>query len=138
MECVLDCSLALAWVLPDETSGRADRLLRQVSGQSGLWVPSLWWYELANALVTVQRQSRLPAADVFRAVELYRLLPIRTDSALNADAAWRFQTLAHAYALSAYDAAYLELAQRRGVALATLDRGLSRAATKAGVELIRL
>jgi predicted nucleic acid-binding protein len=138
MECVLDCSLALAWVLPDETSGRADRLLRQVSGQSGLWVPALWWYELANALVTVQRQNRLPPADVLRAVELYRLLPIRTDTALNADSAWRFQNLAHAYGLSAYDAAYLELAQRRGVALATLDRGLSGAATKAGVGLVRL
>lgn len=54
MECVLDCSLALAWALPDETSHRAERLLAQLSPKSTLWVPALWWYELANALLTAQ------------------------------------------------------------------------------------
>jgi predicted nucleic acid-binding protein len=64
------------------------------------------------------------------------MLPIQTDVHLNAEAMWRFRTLAREYDLSAYDAAYLELAQRRGLGLATMDRHLIRAARKAGVEVI--
>jgi predicted nucleic acid-binding protein len=50
MEIVLDSSVALAWVLPDETSSRADRLLAKASRESVFWVPALWWYEVANVL----------------------------------------------------------------------------------------
>ena len=71
-----------------------------------------------------------------RAVELYGTLPIETDLDLSSDAAWRFQALAREYSLSAYDAAYLELTQRRGLGLATLDRHLMMAARKAGVKVL--
>lgn len=133
---VLDCSLALAWALPDETSRRADQFLVRVSHDSDIWVPALWWYEMANALAMAQRRQRLPEADSTRLVELYGMLPIQTDVYLNAEVMWRFRTLAREYDLSAYDAAYLELAQRRGLGLATLDRHLITAARKAGVEVI--
>ena len=136
MDCVLDCSLALAWALPDETSARADRFLSQLSSESVLWVPALWWYEISNALTNAQRRHRLAEADSIRAVELYGILPIQTDLELSPDAVWRFQTLARKYSLSAYDAAYLELAQRRGVGLATLDRHLATSARKAGVKVL--
>ena len=136
MDCVLDCSLALAWALPDETSTRADRFLAQVSRESVLWVPALWWYEIANALTTAQRRQRLAGADALRLVELYGMLPIETDGHLNPDTVRRFHTLAQEYTVSAYDAAYLELAQRRRLGLATLDRRLITAARRAGVEVI--
>lgn len=71
-----------------------------------------------------------------RAVELYGMLPIQTDLELSPDAVWRFQALARQYSLSAYDAAYLELAQRRGIGLATLDRHLITAARKASVKVL--
>lgn len=137
MEAVLDCSLALAWALPDETSARADRFLARGSREDAFWVPALWWYELTNALTMAQRRRRLADADVARLLELYGGLPIHTDTFLGRDAAWRFHSLALEFALSAYDAAYLELAQRRGLALATLDRQLATAARKAGVKIAR-
>ncbi len=137
MDWVLDCSLALAWALPDETSKRADRFLSEVSRKSVLWVPALWWYEMANALTMAQRRQRLAEADQVRLVELYGMLPIQTDIHLTSDVMWRFHALAQAYGLSAYDAAYLELAQRRGLGLATLDQRLIKAARKAGVRVFR-
>ncbi len=136
MDWVLDCSLALAWALPDETSKEADRLLAQISQKNLFWVPALWWYEISNAVTMAARQQRLTEADRIRVLELYGLLPIQTDTDLDADAMWRFHMVAEKYGLSAYDAAYLELAQRRGLGLATLDRRLIIAARKAGVKVI--
>ena len=135
MDWVIDSSIALAWALPDETSKEADRFLSQISIRSILWVPALWWYETANALLMAQRRKRLTEAERIRLMELYRRLPIRTDMALDSDSMARFQILAIEYNLSAYDAAYLELAQRRGLGLATVDRPLRVAAQRAGMKV---
>jgi len=132
---VVDSSIALAWALPDETSKEADRFLSRISIRSILWVPALWWYEIANALLMAQRRKRLGEAERMRLMELYRRLPIRTDMALDSDILWRLHTLAIEYNLSAYDAAYLELAQRRGLGLATVDRTLRFAAQRAGIKV---
>jgi predicted nucleic acid-binding protein len=121
MDCVLDCSLALAWALPDETSRPADRFLARLSRNDNLWVPALWWYEVANALTMAQRRERVAEVDRRRIIQLYSMLPIRTDTFLDTETVWRWQSLAQEYTLSAYDAAYLELALRRGLGLATLD-----------------
>jgi predicted nucleic acid-binding protein len=137
MELVLDCSVVLAWVIPDESSKTAERLLSRLDKDSRLWIPALWWYELSNALTIAQRRGRLNDSDTLRLIELYRQLPLFTDTLLGADAVFRFRVLAQRYNLSAYDAAYLELAQRRGVGLATLDEDLAKAARKAGVRVTR-
>jgi predicted nucleic acid-binding protein len=133
MDWVIDSSVALAWALPDEASKEAERFLSRVSIRSVLWVPALWWYEMANALLMAQRRKRLTEAGRIRVMELYRKLPIRTDTMLDSDIIWRFYTLAMEYNLSAYDAAYLELAQRKGLRLATADQHLYAAARKAGI-----
>jgi predicted nucleic acid-binding protein len=133
MEWVVDSSTALAWALPDETSGEAERFLMRISSGDLFWVPALWWYEVANALLTAQRRKRLTEAARTRLVELYRSLPFRTELALDPDLVLRLHTLALEHNLSAYDAAYLELALRRGLGLATTDRRLRLAARKAGV-----
>jgi predicted nucleic acid-binding protein len=135
MEWVVDSSIALAWALPDETSKEADRFLSRISMRSVLWVPALWWYEMANALLMAQRRKRLGEAEKIRLMELYGRLPIHTDVALDSDIMWRLHTFATEYNLSAYDAAYLELAQRRGLGLATVDGFLRVAARKAGMKL---
>jgi predicted nucleic acid-binding protein len=135
MDWVLDSSLALALALPDETSEQADHFFSRVSTESILWVPALWWYEMANALIGAERRKRLAEKERMRLTELYRMLPIQTDTVLDSDAMYRFQTLAMEYELSAYDASYLELAQRRGLGLATLDQRLHSAALKAGVKV---
>ncbi len=135
MDWVLDSSIALALALPDKTSEQADGFFGRMTAGSVLWVPALWWYEMANALTSVQRRKRLTESDRMRLIELYKMLPIQTDVVLDSDAMYRFHTLAMEYALSAYDAAYLELAQRRGLGLATLDQRLHSAARKAGVKV---
>jgi len=135
MDWVVDSSIALAWALPDETSKKADRFLSRISMKNILWVPALWWYEMANALLMAQRRKRLGDAEKIRLMELYGRLPIRTDVALDSDIVWRLHTLAIEHNLSAYDAAYLELAQRRDLGLATVDRSLRVAAQRAGVKL---
>ena len=135
MDWVIDPSIALAWALPDETSKEADRFLGRISMRSTLWVPALWWYEIANALLMAQRRKRLGEAEKIRLIELYGRLPIQTDVALGSDTVWRLRTVAVEYNLSAYDAAYLELARRRGLGLATVDRLLRGAAQKAGIRV---
>lgn len=80
-----------------------------------------------------QRRHRLSEADRTRVMELYKSLPIRTDAFLSAELAWRIQSLAQEYGLTGYDATYLELAQRKGLGLATTDQGLQEAARKAGL-----
>ena len=137
MDWVLDASLALAWGLPDESSKRADRFLAKSSHDISFWVPALWWYELSNGLTMARRQQRITETDRLRLLELYGSLPIQTDLNLGVDALWRLHTIAQEHTLSAYDAAYLDLSQRRGLGLATLDRQLIKAARKAGVKVIR-
>lgn len=136
MDWVLDASIALAWALPDETSLQADQFLSRVSRKDVLWVPSLWWYEVANALILAERRKRLTEADGIQLRELYGMLPIKTDVIIGLDTIERLRTLAREYGLSAYDAAYLELALRRGLRLATLDQNLQSAARKAGVRIL--
>lgn len=136
MDWVIDSSIALAWALPDETSKEAERFLSRILVGNIFWVPALWWYEMANALLMAQRRKRLTEAERIRLIELYRKLPIQTDMALDSDIMGRFHTLAIEYNLSAYDTVYLELAQRRGLGLATVDRQLRSAAQKAGVKVV--
>jgi predicted nucleic acid-binding protein len=138
MEWVLDCSLALAWALPDESSLKAERFLTTLPSDSTLWVPALWWYELANGLTVARRRNRLSEADSLRLTHLFGDLPIHTDTDLHPNSIWRLQVLASRFGLSAYDTAYLDLAQRRGIGLATLDQALLAAARKAGVDVSRL
>jgi len=133
---VIDSSIALAWALPDKTSKGAERFLSQILVGNIFWVPALWWYEMANALLMAQRRKRLTEAERIRLIELYRKLPVQTDMTLDPDIISRFHTLAIEYNLSAYDTAYLELAQRRGLGLTTVDRQLRSAAQKAGVKVV--
>ena len=136
MDWVIDSSIALAWALPDKTSKGAERFLSQILVGNIFWVPALWWYEMANALLMAQRRKRLTEAERIRLIELYRKLPVQTDTTLDPDIISRFHTLAIEYNLSAYDTAYLELAQRKGLGLATVDRQLRLAAQKAGVKVV--
>ena len=135
MEWVLDSSVALALSLPDEKSNEVDVFFNGLGARDLFWVPALWWYEIANALISAQRRKRLTEGDRNRLTELFRMLPIQTDTVPDAEAMYRFQSLAIDHGLSAYDAAYLELAQRRGIGLATLDQRLRSACASAGIHL---
>ena len=135
MSCVIDASVALSWFLEDERSDERDALLDQVA-ISGATVPGLWRLEVANALLMAFRRKRVTAAFRDQAIQRLGRLPITIDADTNARAWTNTLPLAEQTGLSVYDASYLELAIRLGVALASADRKLCEAATLAGVALI--
>jgi predicted nucleic acid-binding protein len=132
---VLDCSVALAWGFPDERSSLADHFWSEMDDRGSIWVPAIFWFETANALLVAQRRGRLSDAQATRLQDLYSRLPVRTDSMATQGAIAGLRSTGAGHGLSAYDAAYLELASRRGLGLATLDDGLWRAAAAAGVKV---
>jgi predicted nucleic acid-binding protein len=135
-ELVLDASLTLAWALPDEASPYGDAILKRVVAGKA-WVPDLWPHEVANALIMAERRKRISAAQRSLFVEELLKLPI---AVVDGSPRAIFETqaaLADRYTLTAYDAAYLDLALRKGLPLATQDKPLSMAAAKAGVKLAK-
>ncbi len=132
---VVDTSITLAWGLPDESSPKADRFWNEVDSEIPLHVPSLWWYECANALVVAKRRKRLRDGQAQRLSRLLGALPVTTASAPVAGDLDRLMAMADRHGLSAYDAAYLDLARRLMVGVATLDKRLAAAARAEGVEV---
>ena len=124
---VVDASVTMSWCYPDEHSGYAYRVLEELELRQGV-VPGLWALEVANALLVGERRGRLSAADVSRFLELLKALSLTVDSQTPQRAFTGALPLARAHGLSVYDAAYLELAMREGLMLATLDRNLRKAA----------
>ncbi len=129
---VVDASVALSWFLDDESDGYATQTLRKISSSTPT-VPVLWAFEIANALAMAERRSRITELETGRVLALVRALPLEMDEAPVLTTMEKVIELSRRHRISAYDAAYLELAVRLAAPLATLDRGLERAAKKAGV-----
>lgn len=135
MSLILDSSAALAYCFDDERSTEIDALIASVA-RKGAIVPSLWFYEMSNVLSLALRRGRITAAYRGAMFDRFRAMPIDIDAESDS-LAWSATTrLADLYKLTAYDAAYLELAQRRRLPLATLDDALANAARSAGVETL--
>jgi predicted nucleic acid-binding protein len=132
---VVDASVALAWGFPDESSEDADSVLEALEGCT-MWVPALWAIEVTNGIVVGKRRKRLDSSSVRRFLAMLEQLPVLQDHQSIAETAQTVLPLAEQFGLSAYDAAYLELAARHGAPLATLDDALRKAARKAGVEVL--
>ena len=131
---VLDCSVALCWYFRDEADPYADGVATRLTSTEAV-VPSLWPLEVANAVLMGERRKRSTQADAQRWITVLETLPITLDGETAARAWNDTLRLARAQNLSAYDAAYLELALREGLPLATLDAGLKAAAQAVGVPL---
>ena len=135
MAFVLDASVSLAWAFADEQNPIADRAEHLLqSGAEVATVPDLWWYEMRNILVAGERRGRISAADT--AVFLSDISQLR----IEADTAREDQPvldLARRHNLAVYDAAYLALALREHLPLATLDKRLEAAAAAEGIALLR-
>src|SRR5271165_1712396 len=128
MSLILDSSVTMARLYTNETTPAIVEVFdRVISG--GAWVPSLWRLEVANALEFGARRGRTDAAFRDAGLRDLALLPIRVDSETAAHAWGETLRLAENHRLTLYDAAYLELALRRGLPLASLDAELRAAAT---------
>jgi predicted nucleic acid-binding protein len=135
MSLVLDSSATLAWIYSDEVTEGIRRLFDTV-GDTGALVPALWRLEVANSLTIAVRRGRIDAEFRRAALDDLALLDITTDSHTDTHAWAETLQLADRFRLTMYDAAYLELAHRRGVPLATLDEDLSAAALALGLNVL--
>ena len=135
MSLVLDSSATLSWIYNDETTD-AIRHVFDALGEEGAWVPGLWKLEVANILEMGVRSGRHDAAFRDATIADLALLSISLDPETDRQAWGPTVQLAARHRLTLYDAAYLELALRRGLPLATLDRELRSAARAEGVVLL--
>jgi len=137
MPLVVDASVALAWALPDESSTYADAVLAVVE-QEGLRVPELWAREIANGLAVAYLRKRITSADERAFLVALSRLRIEVEETSAALTVIRDGTAAAMrYGLTAYDAAYVDLASRERLTLATLDTAMRKAAEQSGVKIFR-
>jgi predicted nucleic acid-binding protein len=129
---VLDCSVTLAWFFADELSAYADAVLLRLPSAAAA-VPALWHLEVANGMVQGENRRRSTLAQAARFAEFLSPLPIIVDGDTMTRAWSDTLHVGRTFNLSAYDAAYLELALRRGLPLAAGDGRLKEAAAAAGV-----
>jgi predicted nucleic acid-binding protein len=134
---VLDCSVTMSWCFEDEVNEYSESILSSLQFSQAL-VPSLWALEVANVLLVAERRKRINAAQVAHAISLLQSLPISFDSLTAQQAMSATLSLGRFHALSAYDAAYLELALREGLPLATVDQRLIHAAQACGVSIFSI
>jgi predicted nucleic acid-binding protein len=138
MSFVLDNSVAMLWLLPQSNPAGlaiAQKVLDRLQ-DAGAQVPSLWHLEAANVMAKCLRQEKITQAQTSTFVTLLEALDISTDTETSLRALHDTLDLARRYSLSAYDAAYLELALRKSLPLATLDAQLNAAARQAGVPVL--
>jgi predicted nucleic acid-binding protein len=133
---VLDASVAVAWCFDDEATKFTEGVLDLLSAGGEAMVPSIWPLEISNALLMAERRKRIALAKATALLVRIAGLPISVTPTDSRRAFEQILPMARQQGLSQYDAAYLELAVREGVALATLDGELQRAAKVVGVELV--
>lgn len=132
MAFVLDASIAASWLFPDEDFPEARGAWQRSETENAL-VPRHWWFEIRNTMLSGERRGRMSEEMVTVALARLSVLPVITARLPNEADVF---ALGRRHRLTFYDAAYLELAQREGIALATLDRELAAAARAEEVALV--
>ena len=135
MTLVLDCSLALSWCFEDERTPATAAILERVAEQ-GAVVPAIWRLEVANGLQNALRRGRIDAGYRDALISDLAMLDVVTNPETDAHAWATTLQLSERFRLTAYDAAYLELARRRSLPLASLDQQLRAAARTLGTTLL--
>lgn len=133
---VIDNSVVMSWCFKDESNEYADMVLNSLQ-RSNAVVPPIWPLEVVNVLLVAERTKRLSEADSMRFLTLLNQLPITVEEGQSEEMMLRTLSLAREYGLSSYDASYLDLAMRRGLPIATFDKGLRAAAQKTQVPIFR-
>lgn len=126
---VVDNSVFLAWCMRDEDNSMVLEVMRRVAEEGGV-VPQIWWYEFRNALLTNERRNRISSPQASKILTVASALKVEVDKDHGELQLFDF---ARRFELTIYDAAYLEVASRRDLPLATLDRRMREAADAAGI-----
>jgi len=135
---VLDTSITMAWCFEDEAVPYTEELLNWCAAGTTVYVASIWPLEVTNVLLNAQKKGRVNEKQVEEFLDVLLHLPIQVEPVFSERAFQDIRKLAQAHRLTSYDAAYLELAIRRQLPLASLDGDLRKAANAAGVKLITL
>jgi predicted nucleic acid-binding protein len=133
---VVDNSVVMSWCFQDEISRYADSILDRLE-MATAFVPSIWPLEVGNVLLVAERRHRLSEADSTRFLALLAELPIVIVQEEPERMFREILALARKHNLSSYDASYLDLAMRKGLAIATLDRNVMVAAKRSRVPLVK-
>lgn len=133
---VIDTSVVMSWCFKDETNRYADGILDLLEEATAL-APSIWPLEVGNVLLVAERRKRLSEADSMRFITLLSELPIIVEQEPPERMIHEILTLARGHKLSSYDASYLDLAMRKGLSIATVDKNLIAAAKRCQVPIVR-
>jgi predicted nucleic acid-binding protein len=133
MRFVLDASITINWAMPDESHSMADFALQELRRGSSAAVPGIWWYEVRNILVVNERRNRISPADSIQFLKNLDQFTIEIDPQRDGT---EILELSRRTGRTVYDAAYLALAMRDRLPLATLDKSLQAAAVSAGIPLL--
>jgi len=132
----LDCSVAMAWIFSDEVTPATERLLNALERGATAYVPALWHLEIGNVLLGARRKKRIDQFGIETFLRQLTAFNIFIDEETTTRTWNKTSDLAWQCHLSVYDAAYLELALRKNLPLATLDKSLRAAAVQMGVALL--
>lgn len=132
---VVDNSVVMTWCFKDEVSRYADSILDSLEYFTAI-VPSIWPLEVGNVLLVAERKKRLSGADSARFIALLYELPITVDQEPPERMIKEIFALAREHKLSTYDASYLDLAMKKGIPIATLDKRLLKAAKRSNVSIM--
>lgn len=133
---IIDNSVVMTWCFKDEANRYSDHILDRLEEVSG-FVPSIWPLEVSNVLLVAERRKRIGEADSKRFVTLLAELPIIVEQESPERMFTETFSLARKYKLTSYDASYLELAMRKGLPIATLDKNLLAAAKRSKVPILK-
>ena len=134
---VLDASTVLTWCFPDEEAQKAQEISERIAAGETVAVPAFWRHEILNTLLVGERRKRLTPALTQMFIEDLNRLPVNVDDQTTASVVFETtQSLCRKHGLTAYDAAYLEIAVRNGYPLATVDEDLKKATIAEGVLLL--
>ena len=136
MSLVVDNSITMAWCFQDEATPFTEAILDQTRA-AGAVAPAIWPFEVANVLLLAERRRRLTSVDIRDFIDFLEVLPIAVEPVGLVRVFGNVLIMGQEQGLTSYDAAYLELAMRQGLPLATLDGRLREAATRAGVPLMQ-
>lgn len=134
---VLDASIVLTWCFPDEKAQKAQEISERIAGGDTVIVPAFWRHEVLNALLVGEKRNRLTPELTQAFIADLNRLPVDVDDGATRDVVFNTtQDLCRKHGLTAYDAAYLEIAIRGAYPLATCDEDLKRAAAAEGVQVL--
>jgi predicted nucleic acid-binding protein len=133
---VLDVSACMPWCCEDEATAASEELLQRASRREALHVPSLWPWEMMNAVAVSVRRQRITPERARQFFEQLSAFDFHIAPAPSIDAFGELSLLATRYQLTAYDAAYLGLAGQLALPLATLDEDLKKAALAEGLKIL--